>query len=153
LGRRPGGRAPRQLPLPRPSAAAGRLASGRGERLGRPRARRQRLGVDGHRLRALPRLCAAAALPGLLGRLLRRRPLRPARRLVGPRGAPAAAQLPHLVPAPLPLRLLEVPPLPRVSSAQAGRAWRSRSTSPALERKAPASAACAPPSPLATISL
>ena len=43
------------------------------ERVGRPGARRQRLGVDVERLRAVPGLRADAALPRLLGRLLRRR--------------------------------------------------------------------------------
>ncbi len=57
----------------------------------------------------LPRLRADAPLPWLLGRLLRRRALRPARRLVGDGRGAAAAELPQLVPAALPVRVLEVP--------------------------------------------
>ena len=50
-----------------------------------------------------------ACYPGLLRRLLRRRPLRPPGRLVGDRRGAPPAELPQLVPAPLPVRLLEVP--------------------------------------------
>ena len=60
-----------------------------------------------------------AALPGLLGRLLRRRALRRARRLVGHGRRAPAPELPQLVPAPLPVRLLEVPLRPLAARGEA----------------------------------
>ncbi len=81
----------------------------RRQRLGRPRPRRQWLGVDVHRLRALPRVRGHAVVSGVLGGLLRRRARRHEGRVAGDcRGADSSI-LPQLVPRSLPLRVCDLP--------------------------------------------
>src|SRR5262245_61345252 len=78
--------------------------------MGSPRARGQRLGVDGHTLRRLPALRGMdSRLCGLFRRLLRWQALRPQGRLVGDGGRARASELPKLVPGALSVRVRQVP--------------------------------------------
>src|SRR5687767_5374750 len=65
--------------------------------------------MDLHSVRPLPGLPAAAVLSGLLGRLLRRPPLRAEGRLAAHPRTPPETVVSKLVPAALPARLCEVP--------------------------------------------
>ena len=105
-----GGRAASSLGRRRADAGAGRVrfhelgsrarrqSSGRRERVGRRRSRRQRLGVDEHDVRAVSRLPRDGVVSGVLGRFLRRRAFRHERRVAGDRARAAAADVPQLVP-------------------------------------------------------
>ena len=90
---------------PRP----GRVVSRRRQRLGCPRSRRQRLGMDVDGVRAFPGLRADAVVSRVLGRLLRRPALRHEGCLAGDRRELVRRELPQLVPAALSLVLRHVP--------------------------------------------
>src|SRR5688572_11842022 len=88
-----------------------RSATGRArpvEPLGRPRSRRQRLGVDRERLCSLPRLPCSGHLPAVLDRLLRRPALRAQGRLASDGARARPPQLSQLVPPDLSVRLRQV---------------------------------------------
>src|SRR5262249_38702705 len=66
MGRGASGSAARKFRFPIQRSRSGRIASGGSERLGRRGSRRQRMGVDVERFRALSRIRANALLSGLL---------------------------------------------------------------------------------------
>src|SRR5262249_52323162 len=106
------------------------------ERVGRPRARRQRMGVDRHAVRAVPRLRRVhRAIPRIFGRFLRRQALRAEGRVLGHGGAAHAEELPQLVPGALSVRLREVPlraliPFEVLALARGAEPWGTLTYSP-----------------------
>ena len=100
--------------------AVGSYPGGR-ERVGNPRPRRQRMGVDVDGLRRLPGLCADGVLPAVLGGLLRRQALRHEGRVARDRPRARPAELPQLVPPELSARLRVVSVCGRDGGARSSR--------------------------------
>ncbi len=86
-------------PVPVNAFPEGRSAFGRSRHAG------QRLGVDFHPVRSVPRIRAVPVLSRLLRRLLRRQTLRHERRIGAHRCLHVAPHVPQLVPGALPIRL------------------------------------------------
>src|SRR4030095_80438 len=98
----------RGLRLRELGSAAGRLASGGPQRVGRRRSRRQRLGVDEHGVRTVPRIPTDSLLSGVFGRLLRWRAHRHEGRVVSDGARVDQANVPQLVPAAVSVRVRHI---------------------------------------------
>ena len=88
---------------------AGRAAILGRERLGRRGSGRQRLGMDEHGVRPVPRLSGDGVISRVLRRFLRRRAHGHERSFAGDGARAAAADLPQLVPRALSVRICNLP--------------------------------------------